>query len=403
MPVADDGARRAIAARAGDWTRLLQDLIRIPSCFEAEHAIVARVCEHVTAIGLTPVLVPMDAEALRRNPDCDGAHQRGGGPQQYRRPPARTRRRPLPHSELPSRHPAGRRSRRMDPSAVLRPHRRRQQRDLRSRRHGRQSGRRHLPGADADARRAAPEAGRRSRVPVRPRGRDHRQRQPGLSRGRPHRRCRPHCRRHAAGPGHRSARRQHGVSCRLERATRVGQRLAHGRQRGRDAVAHASRPARCVLPPQRQAPAALDRVPEPLPAGDPRAQCRCTAVLRAGGGERPLLRHLSRRPTRSRACAACSNRRAASTPKPTATPTHPSSRGTASLPSRCPAPARSFARSSPTRPGATASRTCASGPPPERPTCATSPGAAFPAFSTARGEASTRTAPTSISCSMTCR
>ena len=69
MPVADDGARRAIAARAGDWTRLLQDLIRIPSCFEAEHAIVARVCEHVTAIGLTPVLVPMDAEALRRNPD----------------------------------------------------------------------------------------------------------------------------------------------------------------------------------------------------------------------------------------------------------------------------------------------------------------------------------------------
>ena len=70
MPVADDGARRAITARAGDWTRLLQDLIRIPSAFESEHAIVARVCEHVTAIGLTPELVPMDAEALRANPDA---------------------------------------------------------------------------------------------------------------------------------------------------------------------------------------------------------------------------------------------------------------------------------------------------------------------------------------------
>jgi acetylornithine deacetylase len=64
------GARSAINARAGDWTRLLQDLIRIPSCFESEHAIVARVCEHVAAIGLTPILVPMDAAALRRHPDA---------------------------------------------------------------------------------------------------------------------------------------------------------------------------------------------------------------------------------------------------------------------------------------------------------------------------------------------
>jgi acetylornithine deacetylase len=90
MPPADDGdlargagtadarqacpavarARRAIEARAGDWTRLLQDLIRIPSCFEAEHAIVARVCEHVAATGLTPALVPMDAAALRRHADA---------------------------------------------------------------------------------------------------------------------------------------------------------------------------------------------------------------------------------------------------------------------------------------------------------------------------------------------
>src|SRR5687768_12102235 len=75
MPAADSragsaDAMQAIAARAGDWTRLLQDLIRIPSCFEAEHAIVARVCEHMTAIGLTPVLVPFDAAALRTNADA---------------------------------------------------------------------------------------------------------------------------------------------------------------------------------------------------------------------------------------------------------------------------------------------------------------------------------------------
>jgi acetylornithine deacetylase len=71
---ADDAAiaaaRRAIDAQAGNWTRLLQELIRIPSCFEVEHAIVARVCEHVTAVGLAPVLVPMDAEVLRRHPDA---------------------------------------------------------------------------------------------------------------------------------------------------------------------------------------------------------------------------------------------------------------------------------------------------------------------------------------------
>ena len=70
MRAADERARKAITVRADDWNRLLQDLIRIPSCYEAEHAIVARVCEHVTALGLTPVLVPIDAAALCRNPDA---------------------------------------------------------------------------------------------------------------------------------------------------------------------------------------------------------------------------------------------------------------------------------------------------------------------------------------------
>src|SRR6266849_11037947 len=65
-------ARETITARAVDWTALLQELIRIPSCFEAEHAIVRRVCDHVAATGLTPTLVPMDAAALRAHSDAVG-------------------------------------------------------------------------------------------------------------------------------------------------------------------------------------------------------------------------------------------------------------------------------------------------------------------------------------------
>src|SRR5712692_3229334 len=63
-------ARETITGRARDWTGLLQELIRIPSCFEAEHAIVRRVCDHVAATGLTPTLVPMDAVALRAHSDA---------------------------------------------------------------------------------------------------------------------------------------------------------------------------------------------------------------------------------------------------------------------------------------------------------------------------------------------
>jgi len=58
-------ARATIDARRQDWTDLLQELIRIPSRFGAEHAIVRRVCEYVTALGLVPDLVPMDEELLR--------------------------------------------------------------------------------------------------------------------------------------------------------------------------------------------------------------------------------------------------------------------------------------------------------------------------------------------------
>ncbi len=61
-------ARRMIAERSADWTTLLQELIRIPSPFESEHAMVRRVCEHIAAIGLTPTLVPMDPAMLGRHP-----------------------------------------------------------------------------------------------------------------------------------------------------------------------------------------------------------------------------------------------------------------------------------------------------------------------------------------------
>jgi len=63
-------AREMITQHAGDWTRILQELIQIPSCFETEHRIVSRICEHIAGIGLTPVLVPMDAATLRRHLDA---------------------------------------------------------------------------------------------------------------------------------------------------------------------------------------------------------------------------------------------------------------------------------------------------------------------------------------------
>lgn len=62
-------ARDTIDCRAHDWTNLLQELIRIPSCFESEHAIVRYVCAYVARLGLSPALVPMDAAVLKRHAD----------------------------------------------------------------------------------------------------------------------------------------------------------------------------------------------------------------------------------------------------------------------------------------------------------------------------------------------
>src|SRR5262245_10491949 len=63
-------AHRMIVDRKQDWTALLQELIRIRSCYESEHAIVHLVCKHVAEVGLSPILVPMDASALRLHPDA---------------------------------------------------------------------------------------------------------------------------------------------------------------------------------------------------------------------------------------------------------------------------------------------------------------------------------------------
>lgn len=69
-PAAVLRARDCIDNRRMDWRDLLRELIRIPSTFEAEHGMVGRVAGEVRALGLTPILVPMDAGALRRHPDA---------------------------------------------------------------------------------------------------------------------------------------------------------------------------------------------------------------------------------------------------------------------------------------------------------------------------------------------
>src|SRR5262245_46530163 len=64
-----DQARKLIEDRADEWACVLQELVRTPSYFEAEHAIVRRICDRVTALGLVPILVPMDPLALQGHPD----------------------------------------------------------------------------------------------------------------------------------------------------------------------------------------------------------------------------------------------------------------------------------------------------------------------------------------------
>jgi acetylornithine deacetylase len=63
-------ARASIQERLPEWSSMLQDLVRIPSCFENEYDIVRRTCDIVEALGLSYELVPMDSSALSAHPDA---------------------------------------------------------------------------------------------------------------------------------------------------------------------------------------------------------------------------------------------------------------------------------------------------------------------------------------------
>jgi acetylornithine deacetylase len=63
-------ARASIQERLPEWSSMLQDLVRIPSPFESEHAVVRRTCDIVEALGLSYELVPMDPSALASLPDA---------------------------------------------------------------------------------------------------------------------------------------------------------------------------------------------------------------------------------------------------------------------------------------------------------------------------------------------
>jgi hypothetical protein len=63
-------AKAMVEQRGEDWPRLLQQLIQIPSRFEAEHEIVDSVSGYVKALGITPILVPMAAAVLLQHADA---------------------------------------------------------------------------------------------------------------------------------------------------------------------------------------------------------------------------------------------------------------------------------------------------------------------------------------------
>jgi acetylornithine deacetylase len=63
-------AKAMIDDRSMAWAKLLQDLIRIPSYFEAEHDIIRYVCEFAIGMGFRPILVPMEDRVLRQSTDA---------------------------------------------------------------------------------------------------------------------------------------------------------------------------------------------------------------------------------------------------------------------------------------------------------------------------------------------
>jgi acetylornithine deacetylase len=67
-PPLPHGVHEFVAANLGRWKSLLQELIRIPSCFGQEHALVDHVAAHIEQLGLQAIRVSHDAERLRQLP-----------------------------------------------------------------------------------------------------------------------------------------------------------------------------------------------------------------------------------------------------------------------------------------------------------------------------------------------
>src|SRR5262245_12236948 len=61
-------ARTFVAGHAGRWRTLLRDLVRIPSCFEREHALVEKVAGHIRSLGVRVERVAHDPAHLRDLP-----------------------------------------------------------------------------------------------------------------------------------------------------------------------------------------------------------------------------------------------------------------------------------------------------------------------------------------------
>jgi acetylornithine deacetylase len=53
-----------ISTKTAAWTKQLQDLIRIPSYFEREHAVISFVAAKLKALGIEPILVPFEPSQL---------------------------------------------------------------------------------------------------------------------------------------------------------------------------------------------------------------------------------------------------------------------------------------------------------------------------------------------------
>ena len=72
--------RHFIHSREPRWRKLLQELVRIPSTFESEHAMVDRVVAYVEGLGVTVRRVPHHSHRLKDDVAAQPPFQRRPGP-----------------------------------------------------------------------------------------------------------------------------------------------------------------------------------------------------------------------------------------------------------------------------------------------------------------------------------